>query len=311
MTKFAFFDSKIVPIEHAHVSVMTHGLNYGTGCFGGLRGYWNQDQQQLYVFRILDHYQRFLHSAKLLMIDVGYSAEDLAEITVDLLSREGWQEDCYIRPLAYKATLGIGVRLHNLEDGLTIFSVPMGNYLPIEHGISLGTSSWRRVDDTAIPARGKISGSYANSALIKTEAQLNGYDDALVLNQDGHVSEASAANFLMVRNGKVITTSISDNVLEGITRSTILQLVQERLGMPVDERPIDRSEVYAADEVFLCGTGVQISPVISVDHRTIGSGRVGPVVSELQRIFFNVVRGEDADYQDWLTLVPQRELAVG
>ena len=306
MTQFAFFNGAIVPIGEAHVSVMTHGLNYGTGCFGGLRGYWNAGQQQLYVFRILDHYRRFLHSAKLLMMDLGYSAEELAEITIDLLSREAWTEDCYIRPLAYKATEGIGVKLHGLADGLTIFSVPMGNYLPIEHGIHLGTSSWRRVDDTAIPARGKISGSYANSALIKSEAQLNGYDDALVLNQDGHVSEASAANFMMVRNGKLITTSISDNVLEGITRSTVLQLAQERLGLPIEERPIDRSEVYAADEVLLCGTGVQISPVIAVDHRAIGNGKVGPIVTELQQIFFRVVRGEEEAYRGWLTPIRER-----
>jgi branched-chain amino acid aminotransferase len=311
MTQFAFFNGAIVPIGEAHVSVMTHGLNYGTGCFGGLRGYWNAGQQQLYVFRILDHYRRFLHSAKLMMMDLGYSAEELAEITVDLLSREAWTEDCYIRPLAYKATEGIGVKLHGLSDGLTIFSVPMGNYLPIEHGIHLGTSSWRRVDDTAIPARGKISGSYANSALIKSEAQLNGYDDALVLNQDGHVSEASAANFLMVRNGKLITSSISDNVLEGIVRASVLQLAQDRLGLPVEERPIDRSEVYLADEAFLCGTGVQISPVISVDHRAIGNGQVGPVVTQLQRIFFDVVRGSDPAYSHWLTPVPQRELVAG
>ncbi|MBX2999378.1 MAG: branched-chain amino acid transaminase [Caldilineaceae bacterium] len=311
MTRFAFFNGKIVPIEEAKVSVMTHALNYGTGCFGGIRGYWNRAHEQLYVFRMVDHYRRFLQSAKLLLMELDYSAEELVEITVDLLGREGWTQDCYIRPLAYKSTEGIGVRLHNLEDGLTIFSVPMGDYLPVDHGIRLGTSSWRRVDDTAIPARGKISGSYANSALIKTEAQFNGFDDALVLNQDGHVSEASAANFLMVRNGKLITTTISDNVLEGIVRSSVLQLAQEQLGLPVEERPIDRSEVYIADEAFLCGTGVQISPVISVDHRTIGNGEVGPVVTQIQKLFFDIVRGNDPAYGHWLTAVPQRELVMG
>ncbi len=309
MTRFAFFNNSIVPIGEAHVSVMTHGLNYGTGCFGGIRGYWNTDQQQMYVFRILDHYRRFLHSSKLLMMDLDYSAEELVQITLDLLAREGWQQDCYIRPLAYKATEGIGVKLHGLEDALTIFSVPMGEYLPISRGIHLGTSSWRRVDDTMIPARGKITGSYANSALIKTEAQLNGFDDALVLNQDGHVSEASAANFMMVRSGKLISPSISDNVLEGITRSAVLHLAQERLGLAVEERPIDRSEVYAADEVLLCGTGVQISPVVRVDHRPIGDGNVGPVVTQLQQIFFGVVRGDDPTYRHWLTPVPVLELA--
>jgi branched-chain amino acid aminotransferase len=310
MTRFAFFNGEIVPIEDAKVSVMTHALNYGTGCFGGLRGYWNEAQEQLYVFRILDHYRRFLQSAKLLLMELDYSAEELAEITIDLLAREGWTQDCYIRPLAYKSTEGIGVRLHNLDAGLTIFSLPMGDYLPVDHGSSLGTSSWRRVDDTAIPPRGKISGSYVNSALIKTEAQFNGFDDALVLNQDGHVSEASAANFLMVRNGKLITTTISDNVLEGIVRSSVLQLAQERLGLPIEERRIDRSEVYIADEAFLCGTGVQISPVTSVDHRAIGNGKVGPVVTQIQKIFFDIVRGNDPAYSHWVTPVPQLEYEV-
>lgn len=303
MTHFAFFDGKIVPIADANVSVMTHALNYGTGCFGGLRGYWNQQHGRLYVFRILDHYKRFLFSTKLLLMELGVSAEELSEITVQLLSREAWTEDCYIRPLAYKGTKGVGVKLHGLEDKLTIFSVSMGEYLPINRGLRLGTSSWRRVDDTAIPARGKISGSYANSALIKSEAQLNGFDDAIVLNQDGHVSEASAANFMMIRDGRLITPSISDNVLEGITRNTVLQLARERLNLKVDQRPIDRSEVYAADEAFLCGTGVQIAPITELDHRKIGTGKIGPTVRKLQEIYFSVVRGQDEAYHHWLTPV--------
>jgi branched-chain amino acid aminotransferase len=307
VTQYAYFCGEIVPIEQAKVSIMTNTFNYGTGCFGGIRGYWNADRQQLYVFRILDHYRRFLDSARILLARLDYTPEQLAAITVDLLAKEGWQENCYIRPIAYKADESIVVRLHDLKDEVTIFSRPVGNYLPIAEGISVGTSSWRRVDDTMIPARGKIIGSYANSALIKSEAQLNGFDDALVLNEDGHISEGSAANFAMIRNGVLVTPPTSSNILEGITRRTILQLAQHELGLPVEIREIDRSEVYLAEETFFCGTGAQVSPIVSIDRRPIGTGKVGPVVSELQALYFRVVKGEEEAYMNWLTPVPKPE----
>lgn len=306
MTKYAYFQQEIVPIEQAKVSIMTNTFNYGTGCFGGIRGYWNDERQQLYIFRILDHYRRFLDSARLLLAQLDYTPESLAQITVDLVAKEGWTQNCYIRPIAYKAEESIAVRLHDLKDDVTIFSQPVGNYLPIAEGISVGTSSWRRVDDTAIPARGKIIGSYANSALIKSEAQLNGYDDAIVLNQDGHVSEGSAANFMMIRNGVVVTPPTSSNILEGITRRTIMELVQKEMGLPVEIREIDRSEVYLADEAFYCGTGAQVSPISSIDHRPIGAGKVGPLVAELQALYFRVVKGQEEKYLHWLTPVPQK-----
>jgi branched-chain amino acid aminotransferase len=305
VTKYAYFHGEIVPIEQAKVSIMTNTFNYGTGCFGGIRGYWNADREQLYVFRVLDHYRRFLDSAHILLAKLDYTPEQLAQITVDLLSKEGWQQNCYIRPIAYKADESIVVRLHDLQDKVAIFSQPVGNYLPIAEGISVGTSSWRRVDDTMIPARGKLIGSYVNSALIKSEAQLNGFDDAIVLNQDGHVSEGSAANFAMIRRGVLVTPPTSSNILEGITRRTILQLAQEEMGLPVEVREIDRSEVYLAEEAFYCGTGAQVSPIVSIDHRAIGTGKVGPLVAELQALYFRVVKGEVEKYMDWLTPVPQ------
>ncbi len=306
MTKFAYFRGEIVPIEDAKVSIMTNTFNYGTGCFGGIRGYWNADQGQLYIFRILDHYRRFLDSASMLLAKLDHTPESLAEITVQLMAREGWTENCYIRPIAYKADESMAVRLHNLEDEVAIFSRPVGNYLPIQ-GIKVGTSSWRRVDDTAIPARGKIIGAYANSALIKSEAELNGFDDAIVLNNDGHVSEGSAANFMMIRHGKLVTPPTSSNILEGITRRTILQLAEAELGLPIEIREIDRTEVYLAEEAFFCGTGAQVSPIVSVDHRPIGNGDVGPVVRDLQALYFRVVKGEMSKYAEWLTPVPQLE----
>ncbi|MFN8452380.1 MAG: aminotransferase class IV [Anaerolineae bacterium] len=227
---YAFFDGKIVPIEEAKVSVMTHAFNYGTGVFGGMRAYWNEDEQQLFIFRSHDHFERFRQSASLIRIDVLQNEAQLTDILTQLLRAEDYHENVYIRPLAYKATEGIGVKLHGLDDAVTMFAIPFGRYLKNEEGLHVGFSAWRRVDDNAIPARGKVVGSYANSALIKTDAVLAGYDEALVLNQDGHVSEASAANIFIVRKGVAITPPVTSNVLEGIIRRTLIELLRNELG---------------------------------------------------------------------------------
>jgi branched-chain amino acid aminotransferase len=306
MNNYAYFEGEIRPIAEAKVSVMTHTFNYGTGAFGGLRGYWNAQQEQLYVFRILDHYRRLLNSARLLLAQLDYTPEQLAAITVELLRREGWRQDCYIRPIVYKADEVIGVRLHNLRDEVTIFSVPFGRYIQAEEGARVCTSSWRRVDDTAIPPRGKIIGSYANSALIKSEAQLNGFDEALVLDQGGHVAEGSAENLFIVRNGTLITPPPQANVLEGITRNAVIHLATEELDVPVVEREIDRSELYFADEAFFCGTGVQVAAIASVDHRPIGAGRMGPITQQVRDLYYRVVHGEEPRYAHWLTPVFER-----
>ncbi len=298
MPQYAFFDGRIVPFSDAKVSVMTMGLNYGTACFGGLRGYWNDEDQQLYIFRPLDHYKRFLNSAKILMMNLGLSAGRLVEITQELLRTEGRQQNVYIRPLVYQAEEGIGVRLHDVRSALTIWAIPYGSYMT-ECGAHVTFSSWRRVDDNAIPPRGKISGAYVNSAFIKTDAHHGGYDEALVLNQDGHISEGSAANFFMLRDGVISTPCVTDNSLEGITRRTLLVLMRDELGMTVNERAIDRSEVYLADEAWFCGTGVQVAPITAVDHRLIGNGECGPFVAKLRDLYFDVVCGKVAKYKDW------------
>ncbi|MBW7882933.1 MAG: branched-chain amino acid transaminase [Caldilineaceae bacterium] len=310
MPRFAYFEGAIRPIEEARISVRTHALHYGTGWFGGLRGYWNQEQGQMYVFRIVDHFRRFLNSGKLLMANLPYTPEELAAITLDLLRAEGYQEDCYIRPLGYKADEVIGVRIHDLHDAVAIFATPFGRYIEDEEGARVCFSSWRRVDDTALPPRGKLSGSYVNSALIKSEAVLNGFDEALVLNQDGHVAEGSAENVFILRDGVLITPPVHSNLLEGITRRSVMELAQSELGVPVVEREIDRSEVYVADEAFFCGTGVQVVAIASVDHRPIGSGKIGPVTRSLRDLYFRVVRGQEAKYRQWLSPVYE-EVAVG
>ncbi len=299
MPKFAFFEGEFVPIEKAQVSIMTHALNYGTGCFEGIRAYWNQAGQQLLVFRMAEHYQRFHQSVRILKIELSHSVEQLNAITLELLRREGYQEDTYIRPLAYKSSQGIGVRLHDLDDGLALFAVPFGRYVQNEEGTNVVVSSWRRVSDNAIPARAKVTGAYVNSALAKTDAVLNGFDEAIVLNQDGHVSEGSAENLFLVRGGKLVTPPVSDNILEGITRATIVELARNELGLETVERPIDRTELYVADEAFFCGTGVQVAAIVSIDRRPVGEGRMGPIVRQMRDLYFDVVKGRVPRYRHW------------
>ena len=303
MTKYAFFQGQIVPIEQAKVSVMTQALHYGTSCFGGIRGYWNDEQEQLFTFRLLDHYERFLDSTKLLRMELPYSANDLAEISLDLLRREGWREDVYIRPLAYKSGQEIGCRLHGVPDQVTIFALPFGLYMEQDKGAHVTFSSWRRVGDNVIPPRGKIGGAYANSALIKSDAVLSGFDEALVLNANGHLAEGSAENVFVVRKGVASTPLITDGILEGITRRTVLHLLKNELGIEVVERSIDRTEVYLADEVFFCGTGVQIAAITRVDHRPIRDGQMGPIAVKLRDLYFDIVRGKVEQYQHWCTPV--------
>lgn len=303
MTKLAYFEGDIVPIADASVSITCSTLHYGTGCFGGLRAYWNEDHEQLYAFRLIDHYRRFLNSARLLMCTLNLTPDHLSDITIELLRREGWREDVYIRPLAYKDDDIFKIWLHEAKDKVAIFSQQVGTYIESDVGAKVCVSSWRRVDDTAIPARGKINGAYVNSALAKTDAMLSGFDDAIVLNQDGHVSEGSAANVMIVRDGVVITPPVNANVLEGITRNSLITLIREELGLDVVERDIDRTELYSADEAFFCGTGVQIVAIGSIDHRTIGCDGTGPITQRLQELYCRVLRGEESKYMSWLSPV--------
>ena len=306
MSSIAYFEGKFVPIAEAKVSIMTHALNYGTGVFEGIRAYWNADQEQLYAVRLRDHYRRLLQSTRVLRMQFDLDADQMSALTVELLRREGYREDTYIRPLAYKANEIIGVRLHNLRDEFAIFAVPFGKYIEQQEGAKVCISSWRRNDDNAIPPRGKITGSYVNSALIKSEALLNGYDEAMVLNADGHLSEGSAENLFIVRGGKLITPPVTANILEGITRQLIINLAKDELGMETVERQIDRTEVYIADEAFFCGTGVEVTPIGSVDQIPLGTGIVGPITRRIRELYFRIVRGDEPRYMDLLTPIYQK-----
>ena len=305
MARYAFFKGKIVPIEEAKVSIMTHAFNYGTGAFEGIRGYWNDKESQLYVFRMPEHYDRLHQSCRILKIELRYSTEELCDITYDLLRKNSFKEDTYIRPLAFKASEGIGVKLHGLDDDYCLFAVPFGRYIEKEEGARAAVSSWRRIDDNAAPARAKCTGIYVNSALSKTEVVERGFDEAIVLTQDGHVSEGSAENIFLVRDGRLVTPAPFENILEGITRKTIMEIAWSELGIETVERQIDRSELYIADEIFFCGTGVQVAAVIEVDGRPVGDGKIGPVGKKLRDLYFDVARGMVDKYKHWCAPVYQ------
>lgn len=305
--KYVFFNGKIVPYENAKVGVLTHALNYGTAVFGGVRAYWNKDEHQLFVFRPYDHFKRFLESMKIMRMQTAFTKEELTKATLELLGKHDYEEDCYIRPLAFFSDEIIGVRLHNLTTAVSIAAVPFGRYVENEEGAHVTVSSWQRVDDNIIPARAKIAGAYVNSAFAKTDAQLAGFDEAIVLDHSGHVSEGSAENIFMLRNGAFVTPPITDNILEGIVRRTIMALIQEELGMPVVERSIDRTELYLADELFFVGTGVQLAAITRVDSRPVGDGKMGPLTGKLREIFFDTLRGKMPKYRHWCVPVYSKE----
>src|SRR2546425_7014706 len=299
---FAFLDGEFIPVREAKVSVLTHAFNYGTGVFEGIRAYWNAEDEQLHALHLKEHYGRLHRSCRIMRISLPYSVDDLVGITLELLRKCGYREDAYIRPIASKSSRLSGVRLHDLEDGFTVFAIPFGTYLPIDKGLSAAVSSWRRTDDNAIPARSKITGAYVNAALAKTEAQEAGFDEAIVLNQDGHVSEGSAENLFIVRDGTLVTPPGSDNILEGIVRASILKIAADE-AIPTQIRQIDRTELYLADEAFLCGTGTQINFVTKIDNRPLGEGTLGPITERIRRIYFEAVRGKVARYRGWVTPV--------
>jgi len=301
MPQVAFFEKKFVPLSEAKVGIMTHALNYGTGCFEGIRGNWNSKEGQIYLFRLREHYERLHKSCRILKINLAFDIDKLCQITVDLVKKNGYREDIYVRPLAYKSSQMVGVRLHNLDDDFFIFVTPFGPYLDAEKGAKCGVSSWRRVDDTMIPPRGKVTGIYVNSALVKTEAHENGYDEGIMLSQDGHVSEGSGENIFIIVDGKLVTPASCDNILKGITRDTVIKLAKNELGIDTLERSIDRSELYVADECFMTGTAANVTPVVEVDRRPVGDGKVGPITRRLLNLYSDVIRGKNRKYKEWCT----------
>ena len=303
LSKHAFFEGRIVPLSEANISIATHAFLYGTAVFGGMRAYWNEEKKHLFIFRPYDHYRRLLHSARLLNMQTTYDEESLIQLTLDVLRMDNWRQDVYMRPTFYKADLGIGVRLHGLKDEFCMFTMAYEKYVQNDTDAHVTVSSWRRIDDNMIPARGKVSGAYANSALIKSDAVQAGFDEALVLDSNGHVSEGSAMNIFMVRDGVLITPPVTDNILEGITRRTLIELARKELEIPVVERSIDRTEVFIAEEMFMTGTAAEVTAITKVDYRPIGTGKMGPITTRLRALYQDVIRARNPKYQGWNLLV--------
>jgi branched-chain amino acid aminotransferase len=293
-----YFGGEYVPLHEARIGILTHALHYGTGVFEGIRGYWNDDEQQLFLMRPVEHFERWKQNCGILRITVPASAERLCEITSELIRRNSFQTDIYVRPLAYKSAERVGVRTDD-KDAFALIALPFGAYLP-DKGLHAGVSSWRRLEDNAIPARGKICGAYVNSVLASDDARQAGFDEALLLNENGQVAEGATCNLFMVRKGTLITPPVTENILEGITRDAVMELARQELGMPIAERPIDRSELYVCDELFLTGTAVGVSPVVRVDHRPVRDAEIGSNTRELRRLYFEAVRGRLPAYRKWL-----------
>ena len=303
-----FFDGTYMPLREARVGILTHALHYGTGVFEGIRAHWDESSEQLYVLRQKEHYERWKQNCGILRIEVPATPDELCAITLELLHRNNFRTNVYIRPLAYKCAERVGVSPDD-QDAFAIVALPFGEYLHAEKGIHAGVSSWQRIQDNVIPARAKICGVYVNSALASDDARRNGFDEAILLNSNGHVAEGATCNLFMVRHGELITPPVNEDVLEGITRDAVMQLTERELGVRVVERAIDRSELYICDELFFTGTAVGITPVVRVDHRPVGPGEIGAITRQVQQLYFDATRGHLAAYRRWLSRVyePQQE----
>ncbi len=305
MPSYAFLHNQFVPLSEAKIGVMTHCLHYGTAIFEGIRGNWNSEQKRICLFRLREHYERLYKGCQIVRISLPYTIDELCQITVELVARCGFEEDLYIRPLAYKSSEALGVRVHDLDDDFLVFAIPWGPYLDVDKA-KCTVSSWRRPDSNVIPPQAKITGLYVNNALAKTEAILNGFDEAIMLAPDGYISEGSGENIFLVINGKLVTPASYNNILMGITRDTAIKLAQDELGIETIERQIDRSELYMAEECFLTGTAAHITPVAEIDRRKIGNGEIGEITGRLQELYSRVIRGNHPKYLGWCTAVNKK-----
>jgi branched-chain amino acid aminotransferase len=304
MPSYAYFHKQFVPLSEAKIGVMTNAFHYGTAIFEGIRGNWNSEQKQIYLFRLKEHYQRLHNGCRILKIDLPYTIDELCQLTAKLVAMCRFEEDVYVRPLAYKSAERLGVRL-DVESDFLAFVIPWGPYLDVDKA-KCCISSWRRPDDNVIPPQAKITGLYANNALAKSEAIENGFDEAIMLTPDGHISEGSGENIFLVLDGKLVTPASYSNILMGITRDTVIKLAQNELGIETIERQLDRSELYIAEECFLTGTAAHITPIAEIDHRQIGNGEIGDITKKLQQLYSQVIRGNNPKYLDWCTPVYKR-----
>ncbi|MDP6501347.1 MAG: branched-chain amino acid transaminase [Dehalococcoidales bacterium] len=296
MPLFAFYKNEFVPLSEANMSVMTNFIHYGTGVFEGIRGNWNAENKRSYLFCLKEHYERLHQGCQVLKMELPYSVDEMCRITVELVEKCGFEENVYIRPLAYKSAEALGVRLHDLECDFTVFAFPWGPYLPDK--VRCCVSSWRFPN--GIP-RAKLTGLYVTNALAKTDAIETGFDEAIMLTSDGYVAEGSGENIFLVINGELVTPASYDGILMGITRNKVMELAEAELGIKTVERHVDRVELYNVSECFLTGTAANITPVSEIDNRRIGDGEIGQITEKLQNIYSDVIRGNNPKYLNWCT----------
>ena len=294
----AYFQNSFLPFEEAKVSIATHALHYGTGAFGGLRGIPNpHNSQQILLFRLDRHCQRLSNSAKFLHYEL--SADKIKNIITTFVQKNKPDSSFYIRPFIYTSDLGIAPRLHNIEKDFLVYGLELGDYLSPD-GVNCRFSSWYRQEDRSLPLRGKISGAYITSSLAKTEAVESGFDEAILLNSQGKISEASGMNIFVVRDGKLITPGFDQDILEGITRDSILTIARN-LGIPTIERPVDKSELFIADEVFLSGTAAKITPIKRLENYHLPKSK--PITEKLRDKLTAITENREPDYQEWVYVI--------
>lgn len=297
---YVFYNGKIIDEGEVSISIRSKLVNYGLGCFEGIRAYWDEESQQLYGFRLKEHYERLLQSCKALYINIPYTVSELCAYTVELLKKNDFKTTVYIRPLAYKGAEVLNPTLLDEDNRLLIYCEPMGNFSG-KTEVRVSVTSWQRIRDNMLPPRTKATAAYLNSALASLEVLRNGYDEAIFLTDSGNVCEGPGENIFIVKKGKLITPPPSDNILEGITRETIMTLAGEELGMEVVERSISRTELYSAQEAFFSGTAMEVLSIVEVDRRIIGTGKQGEVCKSLKKLFFEITAGKNPKYMDYCT----------
>jgi branched-chain amino acid aminotransferase len=294
-----YFNGKFVAESESRVPLLTHCLQYGTGVFEGIRAHFDPVTEDMLLFRALDHFERMAHNVRFLNLALPLPPEELVKVSAELIRLNDFRTDAYVRPVAFKSATRVGVTLP-AENAFAMVAVPMGDYLDVTHGLHCGVSSWRRLQDNSIPCRAKICGAYVNSALAAQEARDRGFDEAILLNEAGHVAEGSAMNLFLVRAGRLITPDSSSGILEGVTRDTLMTLARECLEVPTEIRAVERTELYVADEVFLCGTAARVASVTRIDGRSVGDGMPGPLTRELKSRYDSAVRGKLAEFRSWV-----------
>lgn len=303
MSDITYFQGNFVPTEQANLSVKNHSFLYGTALFEGIRGYWLPEKGCASVFRMREHYERILTNSRIFFMTPEATLDELMDLTTELVRRNAHQQDFYIRFTLYKSGVSIGPYLDKVKTDFTIWTHPLGDYVNINDGLHVTISAWRRVDDNAIPPCAKASGAYMNTAIMITDAKRKGFDEVIALTQEGNVSEGSAMNIFLVRKGKLVTPPITENILEGVTRDSIITLARNELGLEVEERTIDRTELYRCEEAFFTGTAAQVAPITKIDHRPVGDGKIGKITQAVQQLYFDVVKNNHPKYSDWCTLV--------